>query len=95
MEETDYDEEAQVTNVQLIDMGKAMKAPALDGIPSLALKIVIQENPDMYRTTLQKCIKIRRIGLFWEILNILTKYTESENSRDCTFSWISGKAGLQ
>jgi len=53
------EEEAQVTNEELIEMAKAMKvekAPGPDGIPNLALKTAIQENPDLFRTTLQKCI---------------------------------------
>ena len=35
---------------------KADKAPGPDGIPNVALKVAIQEYPDMFRKTLQKCL---------------------------------------
>ena len=35
---------------------KADKAPGPDGIPNVALKVAIQEYPDMFRKTLQKCV---------------------------------------
>lgn len=58
-EEDDHEEEARVTNEELIEMAKALKAkkaPGPDGIPNVALKTAIYQNPDMFRTTLQKCM---------------------------------------
>lgn len=55
-----HDEETRVTNEELVVVSKALpvkKAPGPDGIPNLALKTAIQENPDMFRTTLQKCME--------------------------------------
>lgn len=51
IDENDYAEEARVTNEELIAVAKTLKpnkAPGLDGIPNLALKTVIQANPDMF-----------------------------------------------
>ena len=35
---------------------KEDKAPGPDGIPNVALKVAIQEYPDMFRKTMQKCL---------------------------------------
>ena len=35
---------------------KENKAPGPDGIPNVALKFAIQEYPDMFRKTKQKCL---------------------------------------
>ena len=35
---------------------KVDKAPGPDGIPNVALKVAIQEYPDMFRKTMQKCL---------------------------------------
>ena len=51
--------ESTITNDELITIAKSLKlnkAPGPDGIPSLALRIAILENPDMFRETLQRCI---------------------------------------
>ena len=37
---------------------KADKAPGPDGIPNVALKVAIQEYPDMLRKALQKCLEL-------------------------------------
>lgn len=52
-------EESRVTNEELIAVAKRLKmkkAPGPDGIPNQALKTAILTYPDMFRTTMQKCI---------------------------------------
>lgn len=52
-------EEATITNEELLEAARALKAnkaPGPDGIPNQALKLAVQECPDMFRTALQKCV---------------------------------------
>lgn len=52
-------EESRITNEELIEAARALKAnkaPGPDGIPNQVLKVAVKENPDMFRTALQKCI---------------------------------------
>lgn len=50
---------ADVTNEELLEIAKsfdANKAPGPDGIPNVALKATIVEAPDMFRSSLQRCM---------------------------------------
>lgn len=52
-------DEQNITNEELIKAAsalKANKAPGPDGIPNQVLKLAIEENPDMFRSALQKCM---------------------------------------
>lgn len=52
-------DESSITNEELIKAAtalKANKAPGPDGIPNQVLKLAIEENPDMFRLVLQKCL---------------------------------------
>lgn len=53
------EDESSITNEELIKAAsalKANKAPGPDGIPNQVLKLAIEENPDMFRSALQKCM---------------------------------------
>lgn len=52
-------EESKITNEELIEAVRALKsnkAPGPDGIPNQVLKVAVKENPDMFRTALQRCV---------------------------------------
>ncbi|XP_038106605.1 uncharacterized protein LOC119766237 [Culex quinquefasciatus] len=52
-------DEQNITNEELIKAAsalKANKAPGPDGIPNQVLKLAIEENLDMFRSALQKCM---------------------------------------
>lgn len=53
------EEVARVTNEELAEVVKSFasnKAPGPDGIPNVALKAAVNTDPDMFRTTMQRCI---------------------------------------
>ncbi|XP_062713362.1 uncharacterized protein LOC134290278 [Aedes albopictus] len=64
-----HDEEIRVTNEELIAVAKVLpieRAPGPDGIPNVALKAAIYENPDMFRSTIQHCIEEGSFPDIWK-----------------------------
>lgn len=64
-----HDEEIRVTNEELIAVAKVLpieRAPGPDGIPNVALKAAIYENPDMFRSTIQHCIQEGSFPDIWK-----------------------------
>ncbi|XP_058449259.1 uncharacterized protein LOC131429227 [Malaya genurostris] len=62
-------DEIRVSNEELIAVAKALpvkKAPGPDGVPNVALKAAILENPDMFRTTFQKCMEDGSFPDIWK-----------------------------
>lgn len=52
-------DEPIISNDELINAARALKsnkAPGPDGVPNQVLKVAIAENPDMFRTALQRCV---------------------------------------
>lgn len=69
VDEDTHDEEIRITNEELTAIANALpteKAPGPDGIPNVALKTAIQENPDMFRSTLQTCIQDGSFPDIWK-----------------------------
>lgn len=62
-------EESRITNEELISAVKSLKAnkaPGPDGVTNLVLKAAVQENPDMFRVTLQRCLDAGRFPDRWK-----------------------------
>ncbi|XP_062541308.1 uncharacterized protein LOC134209338 [Armigeres subalbatus] len=65
----DDEEVARVTVDELMTVAKSLetsKAPAPDGIPNIAFKAAIITNPDMFRSSMQRCLDERTFPDIWK-----------------------------